>query len=284
MFDLHRIPDPFLEVRVKELNFKPGLIGLCAGYEAGSWRCDQLAFHLMEWLPDFALNYREREILASHNAYHQMVNAAKMVYGTKKTQNRGEIGELLLHIAIRQVFQTIPAISKIFYKDSTNDTVKGFDAVHVIVTATNLELWLGESKFYSDIHIAIRDVIKELNDHTERLYLRNEFLTITNKIESEWPYAKQLQKLLDPNVSLDDVFSCVCIPIFLTYESGVIGSNHAVTAKFLAEFDKEVREYYEIFAKKDLPKDIRIHLFLLPLKTKKELIDEFDQKLTGLKG
>ena len=45
-------------------------------------------------------------------------------------------GNLVTH-SMRQVFDTIPAISKIFYKDSANDTVKGFDAVHVLNSHSN---------------------------------------------------------------------------------------------------------------------------------------------------
>jgi len=61
-----------------------------------------------------------------------------------KYKKRGEIGELLLHVICREVFKTYPAITKYFYKDSANNTVKGFDAVHVVVGGDGLELWLGE--------------------------------------------------------------------------------------------------------------------------------------------
>jgi hypothetical protein len=57
--------------------------------------------------------------------------AAQRVYATKKFANRGEFGELLLHIAARQVFNTLPEI-KVYYKDADNDTVKGFDSVHAV--------------------------------------------------------------------------------------------------------------------------------------------------------
>jgi hypothetical protein len=66
----------------------------------------------------------------------------QLAASTDKYQKRGEIGELLLHVICREVFKTYPAITKYFYKDSSNNTVKGFDAVHVVVTKTGLELWL----------------------------------------------------------------------------------------------------------------------------------------------
>ncbi len=51
--------------------------------------------------------------------------AAQIVYNTTKYGSRGEFGETLLHIAIRQIYQTIPAVSKIYYKSAVNETVKG---------------------------------------------------------------------------------------------------------------------------------------------------------------
>lgn len=168
-------------MRVQRLDLTPTLTALCAGYEGGEWRAKALANHMMEWLPEFALNYTERQTFGPNNGVRLLREAAQRVYTTKKFENRGEFGELLLHIAARQVFNTLPAISKIYYKDADNDTVKGFDSVHVLATATTLELWVGEVKFYEDINAAIRDVTQELGLHTAPGYLRREAAAITNK-------------------------------------------------------------------------------------------------------
>ena len=40
---------------------------MAAGYECGEWRAEQLAAHLVEWLPEFALSHKEIESLAAHN-------------------------------------------------------------------------------------------------------------------------------------------------------------------------------------------------------------------------
>jgi len=148
-----------LEARVHRLEPAPGVTGLCAGYEQKEWRAKQLASHLMKWLPEFALKHTEVEALGAANAVELIARAAKTIYSSGRSANRGEFGELLLHVALRQCFKTLPAISKYFYKDSRNDTVKGFDAVHVVASADTLELWLGEVKFYADISRAIRDVV-----------------------------------------------------------------------------------------------------------------------------
>ena len=69
-------PNPFLEIRVKQLDLDPGLVALCAGYEGGEWRCEQLAAHMCEWLPEFALSNTERESFGAHNAVSLVAKAA----------------------------------------------------------------------------------------------------------------------------------------------------------------------------------------------------------------
>lgn len=272
------MPAPFLEIRVQHLEFRPGLLGLCVGYESSRWRSKQLVDHMMEWLPEFALNYTERKTFGSDTAVRLIRAAARSIYGSQKFQNRGEFGELLLHIAIRQAFQTVPAISKIFYKDSDNTTVKGFDAVHVVVSPSTLELWIGESKFYSDISRAIADVVAELEAHTEDTYLRREFAAIVNKIDTRWPHATRLKQLLDPTVSLDKIFDTACVPVLLTYDSEAVNAHDKVTDRYVEAFKSEVKRHHATFSSKNLPK-LRLYLFLMPLKSKAELIEELDRGL-----
>jgi hypothetical protein len=275
-------PDTFLEIKVQDLTIFPELSGACAGYEAGKWRCHQLAAHLIEWLPEFALRYREWNGIKWHNADKRLRQAAQTVYTSKQYRRRGEVGEILLHALIRQSFTTIPAISKYFYKDSSNDTVKGFDAVHVVVDKNAIELWLGEVKFYKNIRPAIRSVIKELRKHLRRNYLRSEFAAITNKIDDSWEYADRLKALLNPNTSMDKVFTRICIPVLLAYDSKTIAKYKKEDESFLGDFELEIRAIHTKFAASRPPQSIHIHLFLLPLGRKSELATNFHERLMSL--
>lgn len=276
-------PSTFLEVRVHDMCLPAGITALCAGYEQQVWREKQLASHLMKWLPEFALKHSELEGLGPHNAVELVAKAARSIYSSKNHKSRGEFGEILLHVALRQCFKTLPAITKYFYKDSRNDTVKGFDAVHVIDSDNALELWLGEVKFYDDVARGITHVIAEVEAHLQRDYLRNEFAAITNKIDEKWPHAEKLKKLLHPDTSLDQVFDCVCIPVLLTYDSPVIKAFFEVSADYKARFEKEIREHHTSFIdklkQKTLPNCLRIHLFLLPLQEKNSLVTTLDEAL-----
>ena len=277
--EMMKYPDPLLKARVSDFEAEPWLVAMCAGYENGEWREDQLIEHAMEWLPEFSLKYSELSSLGHSNAMKLIRKAAKAIYNTEKFKSRGEFGELLLHIILRQVFGTLPAVCKMYYKDSRNDTVKGFDCVHVVSKEEVLELWLGEVKFYKEINSAIRDVVEELVEHTKRDYLRDEFTAITNKIDETWPQSEKLKMLLNENSSLDDIFNSVSIPVLLTYESNAINSHKKVTNDFEAAFENEVRENWEKFKGKELPDCIGIILILFPLRSKAEMQQKLHKEL-----
>lgn len=275
-------PEPFWEVRVHDLTLSPSLTGICVGYDSGSWRAEQFAEHIMEWLPDFALTYSELIGVHGGNMVRLMREAAKKIYKSDKFKNRGEFGELFLHAAVRHIFGSLPAISKIYYKSSLNETVKGFDAVHVVGPPENLELWIGEVKFYKDIDAAIRDVIDELKLHTQRDYLRDEFLLITGKIDRASAHASHLRRLLSPNTSLDTIFKRACIPVLLTYNSPCLASYTECHDAYIQAFEREVRTHHAAFfakASKELSSKITIRLFLLPLHTKDLLVTALDKQL-----
>jgi len=180
---------------------------------------------------------------------------------------------------LKELFNTIPAIAKIYYKSSVNETVKGFDAVHVVDAGDTLELWLGEVKFYNNIRKAIYDVIRELEAHSHSDYLRNEFAFISNKIDKSWNHSEELLKLLDPNTSLDEVFDRTCIPVLLTYDSSIIKDFSNLKEEYRRNIEDEIRKYNDAFIKSNPPADLRIHLILLPLKSKDELVENLQKRL-----
>lgn len=270
---------PFFKVIIHKDESLPDLHGLCAGFENLEWRKNQLVDHLFEYLPEFSLNYSEYTDLNGENAVAKIRQVAANIYKSKKFESRGEFGELLLHTVIRETHNTIPAISKLYYKDGPNETVKGFDAVHVVDLGEALELWLGEVKFYQNISSAIASVIDELKQHIEIRYIKSEFIAITNKIDNNWTHSDKLKTLLNPNTSLDDVFENTCIPVLLTYDSKVLAKYKKTCKEYIDEISQELMQHHEKFCKDLGEFPLTIHLFLLPLNTKKELIDCLDTKL-----
>lgn len=270
---------PFFNVIIHKDEKLPNLHGICAGFENRLWRKDQLVDYLFEYLPEFALTHTEFSNLNGENAVAKIRQVMASIYQSDKFKSRGEFGELLLHAIIRETYNTIPAISKIYYKDGPNETVKGFDAVHVVVSEDALELWLGEVKFYQSISNAIHDVVAELKQHIEVRYVKNEFMAIANKIDNSWPHAEKLKSLLNPNTSLDDVFSNTCIPVLLTYDSAILAKHNQKCDEYIAEISEEFTKFHENFCDKLGAFPLTIHLFLLPLNTKEEFMKSLENKL-----
>lgn len=271
----------FFRIAIHDLAASPPLTGPCADYEAGEWRAQQMATYLLDALPEFCLNASELARFTPQNALTLIRQCATRVYETRRFQRRGEFGELLLHVLLRETFKTVPAISKIYYKDSPNDTVKGFDAVHVVERDDALQLWLGEVKFYSKIGQAISAVISELRLHTKRDYLRKEFVAIVNKLDQASPHFEKLRTLLHPNTSLDSIFAATCFPVLLTYDSDATSKYSLCDEKYRAAIERELWEHHAAFkeAATSLPGPVSLHLFLVPLSTKKVLIKALDGAL-----
>ena len=276
------LPTPFLAVRINKLDITPPLTAVCAGYEDGRWRAADLARHMIDWVPDFALRHSERRAFNSGIAQEQIRRAVRMVFGDGPAAGRGEPGEILLHIVCREVFHSDTVINKVFFKTAGNDVVKGFDAVHIVHAPDGLELWLGEAKFYTDRASAIRDALTSIRTHLGTDYLRGEFALITDKIDESWPHAVTVRRLIHENVPIEDVFRRVTIPVLLAYDSPAVRSHHQDCAEFRIAFAGEMRESWERFTRGcALTVPVQIRLFLAPLGSKQALVDAIDGRLPG---
>ncbi|OWQ46610.1 hypothetical protein CDL60_14210 [Roseateles noduli] len=271
----------FFSVHCRHLVLDPKLHGVCAGYESGKWRAKELSHYLMEWLPEFSLSYSERASIDQTNAVAQLRKAAQIVYDTDKYDRRGEFGELILHALMRETVGTEPAISKIFFKDSVNNTVKGFDAVHVLATPGGLELWLGEVKFYKAIGLAIDHVVKELEDHFKDDYLKKEFGLIVNKLDRDWSGTKALQDLLNRNRSLDEVVTAIVVPVLLTYESTTAQGFTTASVAYKQALEAELVANHQKFVAKNKLTKVRVELFLFPMASKQELLTQLHKRLSS---
>lgn len=274
---------PFLDVRVQIDDKLPSLLGLCAGYELGTWRANDFARYLLHHVVEFVYPPHEWSKVRSDTATEMAARAAKAVYDSTNHSNRGEVGELLLFAIMRAYYVSFPVISKLYFKSATNDTVKGFDAVHFVEGTSGLELWLGEAKLYADAGAAIRDVIAELERHVSADYLRQEFAWVSNKMSANSPRYDELTRLLDERTSLDQVFDVLHVPVLLTYDSTAIQNHAAVDNLFQAAITSEITKHYNSFCQR-FKGTIRVHLIMVPLGTKQVLLDAFDSKLKALQA
>ena len=131
------------------------------------------AAHCIYKIKDFDL-MRRWHLNNDANAYNELKKSS--------SARRGEFGELLLHLLLRDFKNTIPLISKVYFKDSTGVPAHGFDSVHI--SPEDRILWLGESKFYSDSKRGIGELLIDLNNHFKADYLNEQFIVIKKNLEN----------------------------------------------------------------------------------------------------
>jgi hypothetical protein len=275
-------PPGFFEVRVHGLAAKVGdvgLVGLCANYETGRWRAIEFADLLFDYLAEFALEYSELEQFHAGTGRRQLRKAARLMYASDKYKSRGEFGELLLHAVCREIYRSEPAISKIFLKGSVNETVHGFDAVHVAADGEDLDLLLGEVKFYAAVSSAMSAVAAELEEHLTADWLRSECMLITNRLDPAWPHSERVREMISERRTLDRVFRAIRVPVLLTYDSAAVAKHSSEDGPYPEEFRSELREIHRRFSRRDLPAHVVIDLILVPLLSKSDFVIELDRKL-----
>lgn len=273
------VPDRFLEVRCTGCAEDTKGLTLCAGYEGKAWRSKKLASHLFAWLPQVALDQARKDTFDVSNWEERVELAAAHVYRTKKTERRGEIGEILLHIACVQDFGTLPVLCKLVLKTSHNDTVKGFDAVHVVYSGDNFELWLGESKFYKDAKRGIDDALKSISEHLLPTFLDTEKAMLYGHVPDDIPHAKEIRDLFHKNTSSDELLKRSVFPVLVSYQSKAVANHKELTTDYSEELQSESDELLDYLVERAKGIPVRIEVIFVPINLKKELIAHFDKKL-----
>lgn len=274
-----KYPDVFLEVRASYLVDSVQMRCLCAGYDGGAWRSKRLAEHLFQWLPYIALSQDMQSGFGSDNFVEMLRIAAAHIYKTKRTDTRGELGELLLHIACISEFGTVPVICKLVLKTSSNDTVKGFDGVHLLKTEAGFEIWLGESKFYRDPKDAIADAITSVRTHLLPTFLDTEKAMIFGHVAPELPYRDEVLALFKSTTSGDKLLEMAAFPILIAYDSETVASFDKLCNDYVRAIEREVESLRSFFADRVADLKLRFHLIFVPLNKKKDVVEKFDQLL-----
>ena len=271
------------------------------GFDFGEFRYDSLTELLMDSIVDFAFGYHTG-ILKKYDR-RKLIEAAKSIYNIKeykeakriyvdddkcindceieieeKYLKRGEFGELILHLLLRDFAETIPLVSKIHFKDTDGATVHGFDLVHIgsdVNNPDNNSLFFGESKLYSrkkgnaGSH-GITDLIEDIESHFNKDFLYREIALIGKKkyafippdeyedknTEQEYQefllkkkyWFNKLSEVEQKNAKLQDFLKSVTIPLVCTYQSELFDSHSDETSdEFIKEYEAEMKTLYDLF-------------------------------------
>ncbi len=254
------------------------------GFEQNQFRLQPLVDVLADVIPEFALGYHTGTAIPLTRLRRKLKEAATRVYTTDNYKKRGEFGELVLHLLLRDFCGSIPLISKIWFKDTDNATVHGFDGVHVVVSEESKKMWLGESKLYKNGRDGVKELAADLKQHIERDYLRREFNLIETKLPESIPDIEHWRRLLYEHRRLEEVMDNICIPMVCTYTSPLYGLHNDNTKQFISDFVAECRDLKYVFDQKKIKTDVDVLLMLLPIPSKDELLSELDKRLKNMQA
>ena len=102
---------------IEERHRDEQLRGYHVGFDGGRFRLAPLVDVIRRAIPAYALGWHHGRTIPLNQMVDRLAEAAKTVYTTEKYKKRGEFGELILHLILRDFFETVPLLSKIYFKD-----------------------------------------------------------------------------------------------------------------------------------------------------------------------
>ncbi|MBN9294273.1 MAG: DUF1837 domain-containing protein [Flavobacteriia bacterium] len=261
---------------------QPSLRAYHVGFDQNKFRLQPLVDTIRSVIPEYALGYHQGNNIPYTEVVERLQEAAKTVYTTDKYKRRGEFGELILHLLLRDFCNSIPLISTIFFRDAPNVPAHGFDGVHITINGEDKKLWLGESKLYKSGKDGITDLVGDIEKHFNANYIQQQFSLITRKLPEQTPEISHWRKLLHKHQKLDVIFSSIVIPMVCTYNSDLFTNHNDETKEYLEDFERECLSLHADFLKKNKQSNLEIILLLLPVPDKDELNSELDARLKSM--
>ncbi|MCE7536450.1 DUF1837 domain-containing protein [Aliivibrio fischeri] len=299
-----------IEEKISESTLRAYLVGFDLDDNGNSnYRWKELVLRIVNVIHEFSYGFHEGTETKNTETLDKLIESANSIYKIdcfQKTKDiysnsghisddvqdkylrRGEFGELILHLILRDNFNTIPLLSKIYFKDSVGHTVHGFDGVHIEPKSGTL--WLGESKLYLDPKRGLSELIKDIEDHIKVDYLNSEFSLISKKVKhfdtpsesDEW------KKTLSETTKLKDKLKNINIPLICTYSCDLFTKyDDEENAEFIIEFQEKIRGLQEYFNKRNVHSfsdKLNIVLILFHVKCKTELVKKLHHKLSCLQA
>lgn len=273
------------------------LLSIINGYENGTWRYDNFQRFIWNNIKDTALSHRERNSLILDGEDSILTEAAKnlrLAEGDNDIGRGSEIAEIVLYGIMKHHYGALPIVPKIFYKQNRQDNAKGADSVHIVIEGSDkFSLWLGESKFYSNIEDArLASIVSSVKESLSLQKLKkensiitslsdlNDFTEITSELKA------QIITALSHRESIDNIKPILNIPILLLHECAITKAETHLTDSYkdlikgfhvdraTSYFRKQIAECSDI----DLYSQINFHIILFPVPEKAPIIDKFITK------
>lgn len=266
---------------------------------------DELASCIINTIPEYVFAQYENPEIPQTDAVEKLREAAHSIYKIKdfdimrkwylehdedakskiekmSANRRGEFGELLLHLLLREFKGTIPLVSKVYFKDTTGVPAHGFDAVHI--SPDQKIMWLGESKFYVNGKAGIKDLVEDLSNHFNRNFLDEQFMIIKKNLENNSiPQRDEWIRTLNNCSKLREKINMINIPMLCTYSNDIYKYFSDLTETDAVTYHEsnvqELKSYFDKINCHPLKAQLNVILMLFPVRNKKELVTKLHEKL-----
>lgn len=240
----------------------PSIKGIDIGFAFQQWNIGSFTETVHDWIIDYCLTQKEQANFKG--GQRSLFKHARSNY---PDNNLDALGDLCLHMAIRESYKTIPIINKVF--DMKNKT---FSCTHAVLNFDSLELWIGASSVSVSIEEGIQSAITSINYINEIQSLKNRLFMLNSEIDKSWPHKDKLERLSNSTLDLDKRFDKIIIPIFIMHNSELISSYDE--QNFMKLFNEHAQSCRELL-KKDLEDGsvdfINLRVFYFPVSDIEEL-------------
>jgi hypothetical protein len=287
------------------------ILSIANDFEDGFWRQEKFNNFIWNSMSETCLTKSERERLINQprTLLTEAVKNLRLIDKSEedkseedkeKTEKKpkelntegSELAEIFLYGIMKNFYNALPVVPKIFYKQNINDNAKGADSVHIVVEGENdFSLWFGESKFYNNIEDArLYEIVHSVKNslETDKLKKENSIITGLKELEEFTKDNPDLRKKiidsLSTNNSIDNLKSKIHIPILILYECNLTQTTNDLST----EYKKNLSDYHikraESYFKKQVSivKDsvhmyekIHFHIILFPVPSKIEIVQRF---------
>jgi Cap4 dsDNA endonuclease/Cap4 SAVED domain len=270
--DLHHMSEDLLHRALSSYDVR---------FENERWRSQQLADHLVDWLPEIALKASDLASVQHLQLRRKTRDAVSAIKRQRAISDQQLVGETLLHVVIRQSFGSEPIACKLFYQSATG--LRSFGSAHIVHAPRGDELWLGRATIATaDSHEAILEAtLVDLEHVLDPDFLKEERETILALREPLHLLPTSLEAALARNAPIDDLVEALCIPILIAYDSTVLGAGYA--RDYRTRLIAEVQASYAAL-KPRLPstlQNVKVHIFLVPIECVATLTAHFTTLMGG---
>ncbi len=294
------IKDTFYNLtKLGENNHLKNVLSEFNDFEDGHWRYERFEEYILNNLVFTCLSASEREKIPD-NSYSQLKLACQnlRILDTDDNGKGSEIAEILLYGIMKDYYNALPAVAKIFFKQNVNDYAKGSDGFHIVLTDDDFSIWYGEAKFYKSIgKTQLSTVANSVLNSLDSKKLRKENITALDLKDLEVILKDSNQKeeifeYLSLNKSLDELKKKLHIPIMILYECSETAVASELTEEYKEKiFNKQIeltKQYFPI--QDDICKTvfkyetITFHLIYFPVPNKEIIVDNFINKANFFRG